>query len=74
MERITDDGLGKKKTEKYKAKRDLDGMLYEVSDDVIEDIANDKKIVVNRGKHFNFRQEEWENTRIIDFRENFETI
>ena len=40
MERLTDDGLGKKKTENYKAKRDADGMLFEVSDDIIEDIAN----------------------------------
>jgi len=43
--RITDDGLGKKVTENFKT----DGQ-NEVSDDIIDEIGKERKIVVNRGK------------------------
>jgi hypothetical protein len=42
--------------------------LYEVSDDVIEVVASDKMIIVNRGKQANVLSDEWEKTKIIDFK------
>ena len=49
VERNTDDGLGTKKTENYKAMRKEDGEQYEVSEDVIEKVAENQKIFVNKG-------------------------
>jgi hypothetical protein len=66
---VTDDGLGTKKIEKYQAKKGE----YECSDDVIEKVSENKKIILNRGRRAT-EQNEWENARIIDFNENFETI
>ncbi|TNV81243.1 hypothetical protein FGO68_gene4094 [Halteria grandinella] len=76
VQRVKDDGLGTKTTENFKAQRSSEGShTFEVSDDIIEDVANNKKIIVNRGKKLDsILQDEWENTRIIDFKENFETI
>ena len=45
-----------------------------MSDDIIDDIVNSKRIVVNRGKNNNMLSDEWETTRVIDFNQNFETI
>lgn len=48
---MTDDGLGKKTTEKYQSKREGDQLKFECSDDVIDDIANNKKILISKGKN-----------------------
>ncbi len=39
VEKITDNGLGTKKTENYEAKRVGDEVVYEVSEDVIDKIG-----------------------------------
>ena len=49
VERMTDDGLGTKKTEKYQAKSGL----YECSDDIIDKVGENQKIIVNRGRNEN---------------------
>ncbi len=63
VERVTDDGMGTKKTEKYQAKSGL----YECSDDVIDKVGENQKIIVNRGRSQD-EQNEWESARIIDFK------
>lgn len=63
VERVTDDGMGTKKTEKYQAKSGL----YECSDDVIDKVGENQKIILNRGRSQN-EQNEWESARIIDFK------
>lgn len=73
VERTRDDGKGNKETESLKAKKnEHDELEYEQSEKVIEDIGNDKWIVLESVKKG--EQEEWENKRIINFKENFETV
>ena len=62
--------MGKITNESYKKKSQHGQTLYEVSDDIIDDIANSQRIVMNRGK--NSYEEEWENKKIMDFQNNFE--
>ena len=69
MERVTDDGLGTKKTEKYQAKSGI----YECSDDVIEKVSEGQRIISKRGRNES-EQSEWESAIIIDFKQNYETI
>lgn len=69
MERVTDDGLGTKKTEKYQAKSGI----YECSDDVIEKVSEGQRIISKRGRNES-EQSEWESARIIDFKQNYDTI
>jgi hypothetical protein len=49
VERVTDDGLGTKKTEKYQRKNGL----YECSDEIIDKVGENQKIIVNRGRNEN---------------------
>jgi hypothetical protein len=69
VERVTDDGLGTKKTEKYQAKSGI----YECSYDVIEKVSEGQRIISKRGRNES-EQSEWESARIIDFKQNYETI
>jgi hypothetical protein len=38
-EKVTDDGLGTKKTENYEAKRENDEVVYEVTEDIIDKVG-----------------------------------
>ncbi len=74
MTRLRDDGHGKKTSENYECKVE-DGLKeYEVQEDVIEDLGSGLKTVINRGKTATALQDEWESTRVIYFKENFELI
>jgi hypothetical protein len=73
VRRTTDDGLGTRKTEDYQGKWENNQLVYEFSDHVIDAVGENKKILVNKGRK-GLENGEWENTRIINFRENFEQI
>lgn len=74
VERIKDDGHGKKITENYSAIK-RGGQLYsESSNEIVDDIANNIMIKIDKGKLFNEYGQEWENQIIHNFRENYDTI
>ena len=74
VERLVDDGMGKKTTENYNAIKKAGQVEKEYSNDLIDDIAHNKKTVVDKGRNHNELQEEWENHKITDFVGNFEMI
>lgn len=47
---MTDDGLGKKETETYRAVREGEEVAAEWKDGVVEDVAGGKKTFVNKGR------------------------
>ena len=74
VERTIDDGLGKKVTENYSAIK-RGGIMYSISsNEVVDDIANNILITIDKGKLFNEYGEEWENQIVHNFKENYDTI
>ncbi len=49
VEKLTDDGLGTKKTENFQAKRQGDTNVYESLDGVVDHVGENKKVFISRG-------------------------
>jgi hypothetical protein len=49
-------------------------MVYEYDNAYIDDIRNNQKIEIKKGKNYDDFQDEWENKRVIDYNENLEKV